>query len=107
MARTVADYMVQTLKQAGVKRVFGVVGEFVGAKGIHVEDPHDLEDALRCAFQHDGPALVDVASARQELILPPKTTPVEAKNFGLFLIKAVLDGRGSQLIDLAETNVLR
>jgi pyruvate dehydrogenase (quinone) len=86
---------------------FAMMAESVGVKGIRVEDPHDLEDALRCAFQHDGPALVDVVSARQELILPPKTTPVEAKNFGLFLIKAVLDGRGSQLIDLAKTNVLR
>jgi pyruvate dehydrogenase (quinone) len=83
------------------------MAESVGLKGIRVEDPHDLKDALRCAFQHDGPALVDFVSARQELILPPKTTPVEAKDFGLFLIKAVLDGRGSQLIDLAKTNVLR
>jgi pyruvate dehydrogenase (quinone) len=76
-------------------------------KGDHNATRHDLEDALRCAFQHDGPDPVDVVSARQEQILPPKITPVEAKNFGLFFIKAVLDGRGSQLIDLAETNVLR
>jgi Enoyl-CoA hydratase/isomerase/Thiamine pyrophosphate enzyme, C-terminal TPP binding domain len=55
---------------------FAIMAESVGVKGSRVEDPHDLEDPLRCAFQHDGPALVDVVSARQELSLPPKTTPV-------------------------------
>jgi pyruvate dehydrogenase (quinone) len=55
---------------------FAIMAESVGVKGSRVEDPHDLEDPLRCAFQHDGPALVDVVSARKELSLPPKTTPV-------------------------------
>ena len=39
--------------------------------------------------------------------MPPKTTLDEAGHFGMFLIKAVLDGRGSQLIDLAKTNLTR
>jgi pyruvate dehydrogenase (quinone) len=39
--------------------------------------------------------------------MPPKTTPDQAYKFGMFLIKAVLDGRGTQLIDLAKVNLTR
>jgi len=58
-------------------------------------------------LDNDGPALVDVVTPRQELIMPPTTTFDEAHKFGLFMIKAVLDGRASQLIDLAKVNLLR
>ena len=86
---------------------FADMANAVGVKGIRVEDPKDLRAALIAAFKHDGPALVDVVSARQELAMPPTTTFEEAHKFGLFLIKAVLDGRGSQLVDLAKVNLLR
>ena len=59
------------------------------------------------ALEYDGPALVDVVSARQELVMPPVTTFDEAHQFGLFMMKAVLDGRAAQLIDLAKVNLLR
>jgi pyruvate dehydrogenase (quinone) len=86
---------------------FADMANAVGVKGIRVEDPKDLRAALIEAFKHDGPALVDVVSARQELAMPPTTTFDEAHKFGLFMIRAVLDGRGSQLVDLAKVNLLR
>jgi pyruvate dehydrogenase (quinone) len=46
-------------------------------------------------------------SARQELAMPPKTTFDEAYHFSMFLMKAVLDGRGAELIDLAKVNLTR
>jgi pyruvate dehydrogenase (quinone) len=79
----------------------------MGIKGVRVERPEDLEGALREAFAHPGPALVDVVSARQELVMPPVTTVDEAYHFGLFMLRAVMDGRGQQLIDLAKVNLLR
>jgi pyruvate dehydrogenase (quinone) len=48
-----------------------------------------------------------VVSARQELALPPTTTAEQAGNFGLFLMKAVLDGRVAELVDLAKVNLSR
>jgi pyruvate dehydrogenase (quinone) len=86
---------------------FSEMATAMGIKGIRVERPQMLHQALKEAFEHDGPVLVDVVSARQELSMPPKTTLAEAHTFGMFLMKAVLDGRGSQLIDLARTNLTR
>jgi pyruvate dehydrogenase (quinone) len=86
---------------------FAAMAEAMGVKGIRVEAPELLERSLAEAFAHDGPALVDVVSARQELAMPPKTTLEQAHHFGLFLMKAVLDGRAAELVDLAKTNLLR
>jgi pyruvate dehydrogenase (quinone) len=84
---------------------FAAMAEAMGIKGIRVEDPQRLEGALREALAHKGPALVDVVSARQELAMPPKATLDQAFNFSLFMAKAVMDGRATQLIDLARTNL--
>ena len=86
---------------------FAAMAEAMGIKGIRVEKPQELEAALTAAFQHDGPVLVDVVSARQELALPPKATADQAYHFGMFTMKAVLDGRARELIDLAKVNLLR
>ena len=86
---------------------FAAMAEAMGIKGFRVEHPDDLEDAIRSALDHPGPALVDIVSARQELVMPPSINVEEAKNFGMFTAKAVLDGRLGQLIDLADVNLRR
>jgi pyruvate dehydrogenase (quinone) len=50
---------------------------------------------------------VDAVVNRQELSLPPKLTAEMAKGFGLFMLKAVVSGRGDEVIDLARTNLWR
>ena len=86
---------------------FADVATAMGIHGRRVERPDDLADALAEAFAHDGPALVDVVTARQELSLPPAITVEQAKGFTLYAIRTVLSGRGEELIDLAHTNVIR
>jgi pyruvate dehydrogenase (quinone) len=85
---------------AAVARAFGMHGE-------RVEHPDDLAGALRAAFDHDGSALVEVMTARQELTLPPTITFGEVKGFTLYATRSVLSGRGDELIELAKTNVAR
>jgi pyruvate dehydrogenase (quinone) len=86
---------------------FAAMAQAMGIKGIRVERPQDLPTAVREVLQHKGPALLDVVSARQELVMPPTTTLDEAHKFGLFMLKAVLDGRAGELIDLAKVNLTR
>lgn len=84
---------------------FAAMAAAMGIKGIRVEDPQKLEGAVREVLAHKGPALLDVVSTRQELVMPPKATLGQAAHFGLFALKAVMDGRATQLVDLARTNL--
>lgn len=86
---------------------FAAMARAVGVKGVRVETPQALEAGLREVLDHPGPALLDAVSARQELVMPPKTGVKEAKGFGLFLLKAVMNGRASQVVDLTKVNLLR
>ena len=84
---------------------FAAMAEAIGIKGFRVEDPSQLEGVLKEALAYKGPVLVDVVSARQELVMPPKATLDQAFHFGLFTLKAVMDGRATELVDLARTNL--
>ena len=86
---------------------FADVAKAIGIHRQRVENPNDLEGALREAFAHDGPALVDVVTARQELSIPPTITAEQVKGFTLYALRTVLSGRGDELVDLADTNLLR
>jgi pyruvate dehydrogenase (quinone) len=86
---------------------FAAMAEAMGIKGVRVEDPAELESAVREVLAHDGPALLDVVSERQELVMPPVKTLEEAESFSMFMLKAVLDGRGRELVDLATSNLMR
>ncbi|AJT41050.1 ubiquinone-dependent pyruvate dehydrogenase [Psychromicrobium lacuslunae] len=83
---------------------FASVADALGIKGIRVEDSADLEKALAEAFAHDGPALIDVVTERQELSMPPAITAEQVKGFALYALRTVMSGRGDELVDLAKSN---
>lgn len=86
---------------------FAGLARAVGIHGIRVEDPGDLPAAVREALAHEGPSLLDVVVNRQELALPPQIQLEQAKGFTLYMLKAVLSGRGDEIIELAKTNLWR
>ena len=86
---------------------FAAMSNAMGILGIRVEQSEDLEPALRRALEHDGPVLVDVVTATQELVMPPSIKLEQAKGFSLYMLKAVMSGRGDEVIELARTNWLR
>ena len=86
---------------------FANVAQAMGIFGRRVEQPADLQQALGDAFAYDGPAIVDVVTARQELSIPPAITIEQAKGFSLYAIRTILAGRGDELLDLITTNVAR
>ena len=86
---------------------FAALARAAGLHARRVEDPGDLDEALRDILAHDGPALLDAVTNPQELAMPPSVTLEQAKGFGLWAIRAVMNGSGEELIDLAKTNLLR
>ena len=83
------------------------MAEAIGIRGIRLEDSGEVHDGIAAALGHDGPVLVDAVVNRSELAMPPSITVEMAKGFTLFMLKAVLSGRGDELVDLAKTNLWR
>ena len=86
---------------------FAKMAEAIGILGIRVEDPACLKDGVSKVLAHKGPALLDVVTNPLELSMPPKIAFEQAYGFGLFMLKTVLSGRGSELVELARTNIFR
>jgi pyruvate dehydrogenase (quinone) len=80
---------------------FAAMAEAIGVLGIRVEDPAAVRPALDRAFAHDGPAMVDVVTNRMELVMPPKVEVGQAVGFSLYAARAILNGRGDELLELA------
>lgn len=83
---------------------FSTIATACNIKGIRVEKASSLPAALREAFAHPGPVLVDVITATDELAMPPQIKLEQAKGFSLYMLKAIISGRGDEIIDLAKTN---
>jgi pyruvate dehydrogenase (quinone) len=84
---------------------FAAIARAAGLFGAQVEKADELGDALQAAFTHDGPALVDVRTTRQELSLPPKLAYGEIKGFTLYATRTILSGGGEELLELTKTNL--
>ncbi|WP_298960787.1 ubiquinone-dependent pyruvate dehydrogenase [uncultured Methylobacterium sp.] len=87
---------------------FAAMARAIGIHAIRVEDPGDLEAAVEGVLAHPGPALLDVVTNPGELSMPPVVTVDEVKGFGLWGLRAVLNGRGDKIVDLVkDKNVFR
>lgn len=86
---------------------FAALAEAAGIRGVRLEDAGHVEEGLAAALAHDGPVLVDAVVNRTELAMPPSITLEMARGFTLYMVKAVLSGRGDEIVDLARTNLWR
>ncbi|GBP04689.1 Pyruvate dehydrogenase, partial [Eumeta japonica] len=75
---------------------FAALAEAIGIRGVRVTESADLEEALRDTFSHDGPALIEVVTDRQELSMPPSITAEQMKGFTLYALRTVLSGRATR-----------
>jgi len=82
------------------------MAQAMGLFALRVEDPGDLDDAIRRVLAHDGPAVLDVVTAKQELSMPPTITAEQVKGFSLWLLRAVMSGQGDAVVDLVKHNLL-
>lgn len=79
----------------------------LGFLGIRVEDPADVRPALEKAFAHPGPALVDVVTNPTELVIPPEIQAEQALGFSLYAARAILNGRGDEIVETVKTALFR
>src|SRR5271166_1482382 len=86
---------------------FTKIAEGAGMLGVRAETSDQVEPMIARALKYDGPALIEIPVSRQELSMPPTITYEQAKGFSLFMMKAVLSGRGDEVIDLAKVNLFR
>jgi pyruvate dehydrogenase (quinone) len=85
---------------------FARVAEAMGAKGIRLEEPENVKDALAEALAHrDGPVVVDAVVDPLALSLPSHVPFHAAKGYTLSLAKQVLNGRLDTVIKTIEHNV--
>ncbi|MEU3948727.1 pyruvate dehydrogenase [Streptomyces sp. NPDC029526] len=84
---------------------FAAVARACGAHGVRVEKPKDLAGALRSAFRHKGPALVDVVTDPNALSIPPKISKEMVTGFALSASKMVLDGGVGRMVQMARSNL--
>jgi pyruvate dehydrogenase (quinone) len=81
------------------------MAEAAGVLGLKANVPEQVRPMLAQALTHPGPALVEVVVNRQELIVPPSVKLDQVMGFSLFMMKAVINGRGNEVIDLLKTNL--
>lgn len=86
---------------------FAAMAEAVGIKGIRITDPAEVEARIAEALAHPGPVVVDAVVTRHELAMPPAITLEMAKGFTLYMVRAVLNGRLDEVVDLAATQLRR
>jgi pyruvate dehydrogenase (quinone) len=84
---------------------FAKMAEAAGVLGLKANVPEQVRPMLAQALSHPGPALVEVVVNRQELIVPPSVKLDQVMGFSLFMMKAVINGRGNEVIDLLKTNL--
>ena len=86
---------------------FAAMSRAAGIFALRVEEPGELPGAVSEFLAFDGPSLLDVRVARNELSIPPKIDGQQVKGFSLYMLRAVMSGRGDSVLDLAKTNLIR
>ena len=84
---------------------FAAIARAAGAYGVRVEKPKQLAGALKDAFKHKGPALVDVVTDPNALSIPPRISSEMVTGFALSASKIVLDGGVGRMLQMARSNL--
>ncbi|MFF3285958.1 pyruvate dehydrogenase [Streptomyces sp. NPDC003023] len=84
---------------------FAAIARAAGAYGVRVEKPKHLAGALKDAFKHKGPALVDVVTDPNALSIPPRISAEMVTGFALSASKIVLNGGVGRMAQMARSNL--
>lgn len=87
---------------------FGRMAESMGWWGRRIEHPDGLEDAVKAWLAEPGPALLDVVTVRDELVMPPKVEAGQVFGMALYSAKGILSGpkRAAGVVDMLKNTLL-
>jgi pyruvate dehydrogenase (quinone) len=85
---------------------FAKMAAAIGIKGIRVESPENIQEAIDKALAHDGPVLIDVVVNPSALTMPPRIELSQAKGFGIYMLKQIFNGNGSEVWQTLKSNFL-
>ncbi|RPD50234.1 ubiquinone-dependent pyruvate dehydrogenase [Hymenobacter sediminis] len=86
---------------------FAALAEAAGVRGLRVTDPAALPAAIAEMLAYPGPVILDAVVKRTELSMPPTIQKEQMLGFSLYTLKAIMSGRGDEVLELAKTNLLR
>ena len=53
---------------------------------------------------HPGPVVLEVETAKQELAMPQQIKFEQAKGFSVNMMKALINGKGNEIVELSKTS---
>ncbi|RKR85042.1 pyruvate dehydrogenase (quinone) [Mucilaginibacter gracilis] len=83
---------------------FAAVAKAMNIKGVTVNDPDDVKQAIQEAFAFNGPVLINVMTDPNALAMPPKIEFEQVKGMALSMTKLVLNGRMEEVLDTVKAN---
>src|ERR1700683_524822 len=84
---------------------FAKLAEAIGIMGVRIENPSDLTSGIKKAFEHSGPALIDVVTDANALSIPSPADRSQAIGFALAMGKLILSGNIEEVVDTIEGNI--
>lgn len=86
---------------------FAKVASAMGLFSIRVEDSDLLEAAMQSFLAHSGPALLDVKTSANELVMPPEIQASQVMGMALYSVKASLSGKMGDVVNLLVDNFIK
>lgn len=86
---------------------FAKVAESMGLFSIRVDNSDLLEAAMQSFLTHSGPALLDVKTSTDELVMPPEIKASQVIGMALYSMKASLSGKIGDVMNLLVDNFIK
>lgn len=83
---------------------FAAVAKAMNIKGVTVNDPDDVKQAIQEAFAFNGPVLINIMTDPNALAMPPKIEFEQVKGMALSMTKLVLNGKMDEVLDTVKAN---
>jgi pyruvate dehydrogenase (quinone) len=86
---------------------FAKLADSIGLFSIRVDDSDLLESTVQSFLAHSGPALLDVKTSANELVMPPEIHASQVMGMALYGVKASLHGKMGDVVNLLVDNFIK